>query len=534
MKMAPNHGYIQVAPGRRYFQFEDGTPFFPIGHADYRLSRIDEALMCNLRDNAENTLRIWPDALESGQINEEHMTRVVELAEKFGIYLVVSAINASRMSDLFAGTSEFAQGQTLWNSVVAAAEDLLVEREAIELARSRLAFMMDRWGQSPNIFVWELMNQIDALYMATSAMMQTWVDAVAPWVRQYELGTRGKCHLRAVSSYDQLPAAEFFYSSPHLDFIAAHNYPESMYTPLNAIDVARDVNRSIRCALARAATPRPYLDTEAGPISHFFEVGLPQPPAIVLNEWFHNLIWANVASGGAGHTLVFPVNYGQGYHLTAEQGRSQRALARFIQHVDWPMFASVNADDEITVGQADVWGMGCRDETVLVGWLLHDTRVPDTLALVDQALAQGPTHQENRHLRLFAIDAWSHLLHQGDLEPRSMYSREVITLLSIQSRRHADLRQKATSRIDDELAKLTWLAARDGAARRLWETSRTVSPVAPHVQIQGLPAGRYRIRWFDDTTGDLVQVDQGQANGGLTLAAPSFARHIAYIVEPQP
>jgi hypothetical protein len=62
-------GFIQIAPSGRYFQWEDGTPFFPIGQNDWpnafdlrKRSRADlDAYFQNLSTHGVNVLRLLMD-----------------------------------------------------------------------------------------------------------------------------------------------------------------------------------------------------------------------------------------------------------------------------------------------------------------------------------------------------------------------------------------------------------------------------------------------------------------------------------------
>ena len=62
-------GFIQVAPGKRYFQWEDGTPFFPVGQNDWppafdlrKRSKKDlDDYFKNLNTHRVNVLRLMVD-----------------------------------------------------------------------------------------------------------------------------------------------------------------------------------------------------------------------------------------------------------------------------------------------------------------------------------------------------------------------------------------------------------------------------------------------------------------------------------------
>jgi len=53
------------------------------------------------------------------------------------------------------------------------------------------------------------------------------------------------------------------------------------------------------------------------------------------------------------------------------------------------------------------------------------------------------------------------------------------------------------------------------------------------VSLPGLPAGRYRVEWWDTYTGEVLRTDSATAaRGALPLQPPPFARDVAAVVMP--
>lgn len=108
---AGDHGYIQVSSRGRYFRFEDGTPFFPIGQNDWPPvfdirtnsdARLDTCFR-HLRQHGVNALRLMVEAAKPnenifvetrpGRMNPEFvrwMDKMVALATKHDVYLIVA------------------------------------------------------------------------------------------------------------------------------------------------------------------------------------------------------------------------------------------------------------------------------------------------------------------------------------------------------------------------------------------------------------------------------------------------------------
>lgn len=535
-------GFVRVTKNGRYFEFEDGTPFIPIGHCHYNMHRITEEAMMAARLSGESVIRVWPDGNETGEFPHEGMERLLALAARYDLYVIASLIHTNRLTDLFHGPGHFDKGKTIWNRVCQQAEQVLTQPEALALAEARIREVVDRWGHHPHIFAWEIVNEIDTLYRANLSDVEAYIDHISTYTRHYELERWGKAHLRTLSTFELLPAYDFYFHSPHLDFLSFHPYQHSVLQPLNAIDAALNLNRAIRLILDRMPAPRPYLNTEYGPILNFFDQAYPLIPEDVHDEWVHNLAWAHTASGGAGSGITIPVDYGYGQRMSPTQNRSQQALHRFSQHVDWTTFASTSAGADVTADDADVVVMACRDGDRLVGWLLRDTRRPDMLACIDRLLCMpvattaGVSDRERLNLarqRLFALDAWEWLLHREGIDPQSQYTRHAIGLLLNRGYRqkNSTCLAQAARRLEDALSKFAWLASHDPNARALWATSRTVSESRVQLQLRGFRGQALKITWFDDRTGQPLWSEP--ATGSVyELTTPRFQRHLAFIVEP--
>jgi len=99
--------YVQLGPTKRYFQFEDGRPFYVIGHnewparfyPDENSQESMEWYFENMRTHGENVLRLvlpthsLPAEKPPGRFNPDfrrYLDNLVRLAEKHDIYLQVS------------------------------------------------------------------------------------------------------------------------------------------------------------------------------------------------------------------------------------------------------------------------------------------------------------------------------------------------------------------------------------------------------------------------------------------------------------
>jgi mannan endo-1,4-beta-mannosidase len=252
--------------------------------------------------------------------------------------------------------------------------DWFVAPEARDAQKARLRYVIDRWGASHAIFAIDLLNEFDGWTDATAEEQAAWVDEMARFVREYELSSRGHCHMLTVSSALAQPAGvigDVVYRSRHLDFATTHlYYPGSVNAPRDAISPADAVADGVRYSLESIQDGRPYTDTESGPRDL-------QPPWLTNRPAFdeevhHFMSWAHFASGGCGAGMRWP--YRSPQSVTAGMLRNLKALADVAQAFDWHLFLPVNAAARVSVDFPGVFAKACSDDHQALVWLYHDTR----------------------------------------------------------------------------------------------------------------------------------------------------------------
>ena len=125
----------------------------------------------------------------------------IPLAEKHGLYLLLTPY------DTFWQAKNW--GAYPYNGELGGPcprmSDWLTGEACIEAQKDRWRFIIDHWGGSPNIFAWDLMNEIDIWWNATPQEIETYVDDMAAFVRDYETEKWGRAHMISVSSAESVP-----------------------------------------------------------------------------------------------------------------------------------------------------------------------------------------------------------------------------------------------------------------------------------------------------------------------------------------
>ncbi|MCC2545437.1 hypothetical protein LJY25_03190 [Hymenobacter sp. BT175] len=248
-------------------------------------------------------------------------------------------------------------------------------RQAI---KNRLSFATEWWGGSGVLFAWDLWNEIHPAHAGNStAGFDDFITDISLHLRAEELRLHGRTHPQTVSLFgpvlDGHPAvAEVIFRHPELDFASTHFYDKSTIDkPRDTVAPAICTGRLTREALSQLQPPKPFLDSEHGPIRAYKDRRriLPEP---FDDEYFRHMQWAHLASGGAGGGLRWP--YRRPHVLTHGMRAAQRSLAGFADLIDWASFRRRNLNAEIELSTSEFVAFACGDDHQAIVWLLRQNQ----------------------------------------------------------------------------------------------------------------------------------------------------------------
>jgi mannan endo-1,4-beta-mannosidase len=292
----------------------------------------------------------------------------IHLAERHGLYLLLTPYDTFWQVHHWANYS--------YQRVVEHKHDWLTSPDSIAAHKQRWEFVIKRWGGSPNILAWDLMNEIELYWGATPEEIEAYITEMATFVRQLEVKTWGRTHMLTVSSASATPSGKLgnvIYNHPELDFANTHLYVGlGIRAPIDAIEGAEEMIDGVQLSLQAIHRTRPYLDTESGPIDQWIsDLTLDQ-------KYHHHLSWAHLISGGAGSGMRWP--YTQPHWLLPEFRQNLLGLARFATAVDWVNFNS-RPINGLRLGKPGILKTGCTDGKTALLWLLRDTRLENPPSL---------------------------------------------------------------------------------------------------------------------------------------------------------
>jgi len=405
--------WIRVCPDSPYFMDENGRDWTPIGQNDAitwpdlaglfrRKNPGDvEGHLAYLSDHGVTCIRIM---LEYCQSENRYLEKPVGkfqpnmvqfwddlfiLCEKYKLRILLTPFDTFWMTRRW----KFHPYNQLNGGPCKAKTQLLTSPSTIEAIKNRLTFAAERWGGSGALFAWDLWNEINPAHASRKTEgFYHFIEEISNHLRKKEMQLYGKSHPQTVSIFAPLlhkyDVNELIFKHPNLDFASTHFYEEKTINyPKNTVDAAVATGDMVREALPHLPAKRPFLDSEHGPIDYFSKRKKNLPEHFD-DQYFLNMQWAHLASGGVGGGMRWP--YRHPHVLTHGMRRAQRNLARFIELIEWHRFERKNLSQEIVNDSVDIAVFACGDHSQAVVWLLRTKvknskfrTVTDTVCSVD-------------------------------------------------------------------------------------------------------------------------------------------------------
>lgn len=316
-------GFLKVASNGRYFEFEDGTPYFPIGQnlgwswdegggiyaylewlnqlqaagANYARINIDVPWFIGLEWAA-------PVGQYSGEGQQAawRLDTILEEAARRGIYLQVVLIWHQAFDEYTGGStvtipstparpdvsSDFDNNpyNTRLGGNLQGPGDIFFNTVGQRFLQQRLRYIMARWGYSPNVFAWEIVDEMDQMAAFSAERDTEWLTKMIDTVQEYDPND----HLITVGLKAFNPVIE---ANPSLDFTQAEVYQSR---PIEHEDQVTSTLLTLFASLAQVE--RPVLLSEFS-LNPWFEPAQDDPSGIHIR----NTIWTTALSGTAGSAM---------------------------------------------------------------------------------------------------------------------------------------------------------------------------------------------------------------------------------------
>jgi hypothetical protein len=249
-----NPGYVRVSSiDKRYFEFEDGSFFYPIGlniispwDTPYQQKYVEtlpiglgtyiyDRYIERLSANGMNFFRMWmahwwlalewnPDKGPFYGIgryslsNAWRLDHIIEQAEKNGIYILLTLNNHTQLTGHERGW-EMNPYNKVNGGFLAQPAEFFTNPKAREMHRKRLRYTVGRWGYSTAVFAWDLWSEVDLTGGFNSSRVRQWHIEMAEHIKKNDPSG----HM--VATHFCIPSRALEWEIPdELDFIHSNSW----------------------------------------------------------------------------------------------------------------------------------------------------------------------------------------------------------------------------------------------------------------------------------------------------------------------
>ncbi len=363
-------GFVRVGTSGRYFAFDNNTAYFPVGEnllwareedgGLYAYQRWLEQLHASGANYARLSLDIpWFIGLDwsnpagdysNGQAAAFRLDSILQMAEQEGIYLQIGLIwhqsfanyaepPVSIPADIPALAADTDWASSPYNAVnggpLEISSEIFTNADAQNLLRQRLRYAVARWGYSPHVFAWEIVDELDSVLGYTPDKALPWLQDLAAYLREID----PYHHLITAGTRRLEPAAW-----DALDF-AQVSYYENRPTD-DPVDQVAGVLSTLDQAFAY--TQKPVLLSEFS-LNRWYPPLDDDPTGVHI----HNTIWATALSGAAGSAMPY---WWDTYIDRQNLYNRLDPLALFTRDIPWntanlqPVALSPTADNPLAYG----------------------------------------------------------------------------------------------------------------------------------------------------------------------------------------
>jgi len=356
-----DHGTLHVDENNRYFVFEDGTPYIPIGLNNFLLFREeDNAIDSILRQYSEhgiNYMRIWvglgadPET-EVGKFDEEQiraLDTIVQCCKRHGVYLNISFWNENciRSQEGDWGWNGSRQIYNKDNSSLGTttnADDLkdTLHGSSWNAMKNRYAFFVERWNDESVIIMWDLVND--------SKKSDAWKTGMFNFVRETD-GSNRIITFQYNTSID--PGGEMDCGS-----VRVYNYNPDGNDP-------EVMMKSLADRIRQGLTHGDPVYCGEGRMSYT------EGSDYALERGFLHFLWGPIAVGAAGNLHSWLS--GNKWPDPSERELDWiKCYSDFCKTINWSRFNSSNVDEEIEADKSNIKAFACRSNDEILLYLMND------------------------------------------------------------------------------------------------------------------------------------------------------------------
>ena len=371
-------GFVRIdANNPRYFAFDDGSPYIPIGLnigwggadvlGDY--TRWFDRLSANGGNVARVWMASWSFGIEWNDTGLGDYTnrmqqawlldQIFKLAEERGIYIMLTLVNHGAFStsvnpEWADNPYNVANGGPLSNPLA-----FVTDATAKQFFKQRLRYIAARWGYSPNLLAWEWWNEVNWTGIGDQDL-EPWIAEMTPALQEFDPYDHLITTSNANGTLTQIWAMDA------IDFSQQHDYTGGDLTQTLAEDLRR---------IQAIAPAKPILMGELG-----YSAG----GQGALDAMHHHLgLWAAPFLGYAGGSMYW---WWDNFVDPQNQWPQYNALAQFL--ADENLAATQVTTVTVMPAEATALALQSPDRALL--WLSSNAyNVPAAQSAYDTAIREA-------------------------------------------------------------------------------------------------------------------------------------------------
>jgi hypothetical protein len=358
-----NPGFIRVDANGRYFTFDSGKSYIPVGFNKFMLYVEEEPEIDSLlhlwSNYGVNYLRVWVGGasepeIHIGQFDEKRLKKldyIIRKCEENNIYLTICFWDENTLRSGW--SSGWDSGKNVYNlqtdslGTTSDADDLkgIEHRPSWKAMKNRYEVFVKRWMNEKSIMMWDLVND--------SRKTAVWKSEMYNFVRTLD---ENKHIITFQYNTGRNPGGEMDCGSVRVyDYNPEGNDPEEMAKSLFArILEALSYGDPVYCGEGRM---------------HYA-----QASSYALERGFLHTLWGPIAVGAAGnlHSWLCDTKEGRWPDPSLLELEWMKGFSDFCQAINWNDFNSRNLNNQVIPANDKVKAFACGDEDEMLLYLMHD------------------------------------------------------------------------------------------------------------------------------------------------------------------
>ncbi|UCD50655.1 MAG: DUF5060 domain-containing protein [Phycisphaerales bacterium] len=374
-----HHGFIGIAPNKRYLRYSDGASYYGVGlwyNDSYELfneGRITEEGLDNLQRRGANFISFFPTPLETmgtglGRYDQNRcgrMDQLFEWCEQRDLHISWNIWFHSYISMAVWGGGN-ARYRNNPYSLVSSARDFFGSDEAWQYQEKLYRYIIARWGYSRALFLWFTVDEINGTEGWTQggqAVAEQWSGKIHEYFSRHDPYGRPTTGTQSGGIGQWWPGGYEIFDIAAREIYEAQGHPMPKSGKLGPND-DNPLQFSYRNYAKQTQDlwngwRKPAMIGECGWDHTYYEPGMPGYLAM-----YHNALWVSLANGLSATPFWWSYSDWLNDSVVTNQ---MLYLSQFVADID---FANLDLEPaQITAGDCDAWAM--MSDRLILGWVVN-------------------------------------------------------------------------------------------------------------------------------------------------------------------